>query len=157
MFSEGQFEAAFVILEDRWSKKFSIPTAGMYRAILEEELTAEQFALACRAAFRHEQFFPTPQRLIELGTGSTPESEARAVWDGVLLAVRSGGRSSLTDEQRVLLLSCCHGSNPADLDPKQREWAKREFVARYAGYLRGESLTPLNALPTPAKELTNGR
>lgn len=154
-FSEGQFEAAWAVLEDRWNRKFSTPTAGMYRAILEEELTAEQFAHACRAAFRHEQFFPTPQRLIELGTGTTPETAARALWDAALLAIRAGERSSLSDDERTLLLSACHGRSPADLDTKQLEWSKREFITRYAGHLRGEDIKP-QALTAPArKELTN--
>ena len=154
LFSEGQFDAAFAVLEDRWNRKFSTPTATMYRTLLEEELTGEQFAHACRAAFRYETFFPTPQRLIELGTGSTPEGEAHALWDAAMLAIRQGERSTLTDDQRALLLSCCYNTSPADLDAKQREWAKREFVTRYSGYLKGETRT-LNALPTPTKELTS--
>jgi hypothetical protein len=154
-FFEGQFEAAFGVLEDRWNRKFSTPTALMYRSLLEEELTSEQFAQACRAAFKYEAFFPTPARLIELGKGSTPESEARALWDVALTAVRAGERSSLTDEQRALLLSSCHGRSPADLDVKTLEFSKREFVLRYSGFLRGEKLAPLKALPAPAKELTD--
>ena len=61
------FQKYFLILQERFSKDFSVPTLDMWFSTLREKLSNEEFIAAISHAFAEDDFFPSPRRLIELG------------------------------------------------------------------------------------------
>ena len=156
-FSDAQFAASWTVLEDRFNRKHNAQTVKIYRDILETELSAGQFAEACRAAFRFETYFPAPQRLIDLGQGTDGfQGLALSVWDDAMEAVRRDERSSLSDAARRLLLGATNGVPLGQCESKELTWIKKEFVARMTEHYRQQAMGNTPALPSSApKELTN--
>ena len=69
MLEKTVFLEYFTVLSERFGKQFSQPTVREYYRCLSE-LENEQFICAARACFEQDEFFPKPQRLIELGKPS---------------------------------------------------------------------------------------
>lgn len=148
-FSDAQFAATWTILEDRWARKHNAQTVKIYRDILSAELTAEQFTAACRAAFRLDTFFPSPQRLIDLGTGSQGFNlQAIAAWDTCMDRMRRGEQITEPGSlERRLLNSVTHGQPLGLIETRQLDFLKKEFVARYTSELAQQAVERTPALP----------
>ena len=151
-FSDAQFAAAWTVLEDRYNRKHNVQTVKIYRDILESELTTAEFATACRAAFRMEAFFPSPQKLIDLGIGQDFAGRALVEWDACMDRARSNEAATLPGTlTRTLMNKVTNGVPLGNVPTDRLEWHKKEFLKRYADAL---TLSARNALPTPTKELT---
>lgn len=66
MITSELFSMGFVVLEERFSKSFSESVRAMYYEILSENLDGWQFEAAVREVFRREDYFPSPQKIIDL-------------------------------------------------------------------------------------------
>lgn len=140
-FSDAQFSAAWTVLEDRFNRKHNDQTVKIYRSILSAELSAEQFAEACRAAFRFEQFMPSPQKLIDYGLGAGDfQTRALTTWDELVARVKRGEMATTEPGPvRTLLNSVCNGQALGSMDFKHFPFLKKEFVERYAQQLFEEA------------------
>ena len=152
-FSDAQFAAAWTVLEDRYNRKHNAQTVKIYRDILESELTAAEFTDACRAAFRMETFFPSPQKLIDLGKGGQDFNlRALAAWDTCMTRFLAG--DAATDSgtiERRLINSLTHGAGLRMIETKQLDFMKREFVQRYAAELSQQAVSVPLELPNAAR------
>lgn len=148
-FSDAQFAAAWTVLEDRWGRRHNAQTVKIYRDILTAELSEAQFADACRAAFRLDTFFPSPQRLIDLGTGSQGfHLQAIAAWDTCMDRMRRGEQITEPGSlERRLLNSVTHGQPLGHVETKQLDFLKKEFVTRYTSELAQQAAARTPALP----------
>lgn len=157
-FSDAQFAASWTVLEDRFNRKHNAQTVKIYRDLLEGELTGPQFSDACRAAFRFETYFPSPQRLIDLGQGTDGfKGRALGVWDTAMESMRKQERSPLSDVERRHLLGATNGVSLGQCETKELGWIKKEFVERVAEEYRQQAMSATPALNgvTVLKELTN--
>lgn len=140
MIDDVTFTAQWAILEDRFQTRHNAETAALYLEALDEELTTEQFLVACRRAFRYETFFPSPQNLIDHALGDFA-AQADAAWDDIML--RWGGNQSvLTDEgslsRKILnIIGGAHTLRNAN-DYGLRDM-REQFLRRYARALRGDA------------------
>jgi hypothetical protein len=148
-FSDAQFAAAWTILEDRWNRKHNAQTVKIYRDILSAELTAEQFGEACRAAFRFETFFPSPQKLVDYGVGKGDFQErAISEWDEAIARVSQGLTSTETPGPvRDLIRSVCNGEQLGQVDTRTLTFARKEFLERRTAQLAGLARNTTPALP----------
>ncbi|UQN04832.1 hypothetical protein [Deinococcus sp. QL22] len=153
-FSDQHFAAAWTVLEDRFNRKHNAQTVKIYHDILAAELTADQFAEACRAAFRFEQFMPSPQKLIDYGLGAGDfQARALSVWDGLVERVARGEQATTEPGPvRSLLNSVCNGQALGIVDMKHFPFLKKEFVERHAQQPLTEARTNTPAL-TPMPEV----
>lgn len=151
LFSDVQFAAAWTVLEDRFGRKHNAQTVKIYRDILQVELTAEQFSEACRAAFRMETFFPSPQKLIDYGTGAGDFTlRALAAWDEAIERVTRGlPATDAPGPVRTLLRGACNGEQLGMIDTKSLQFVKKEFVSRYGQHLVEEAKRATPALAAP--------
>lgn len=154
-FSDEQFAAAWTILEDRWNRKHNAQTVKIYRDILSTELTAAQFGDACRAAFRFETFFPSPQVLIDYGHGKGNfEHQAISEWDEALERIGQGQPSTAAPGPvRDLIRSVCNGESMGMVDVRTLNFARKEFISRRAAQLADQARQAMPAL-TNAPEVT---
>ncbi|UQN06792.1 hypothetical protein [Deinococcus sp. QL22] len=154
-FSDAQFAAAWTVLEDRFHRKHNAQTVKIYRDILAAELTAEQFAEACRAAFRFGKYMPSPQELIDYGLGAGDfQARALGVWDGLVERVGRGEQATTEPGPvRSLLNSVCNGQALGMVDMKHFPFLKKEFVERYAQQLLTEARTNTPMLTAPMSEV----
>lgn len=149
------FAAQWAILEDRFQTRHNAETAAQYLEALEEELTTEQFLLACRRAFRHETFFPSPQCLIDHALGDFL-ARAEEAWDGIMSRL-VGGHELLTDAdtiERAVLAKLGGKTMLADASDYGRRDMREQFIRRYARALREKATPQVRAaqpLPEPAK------
>jgi len=155
LLSDHVFAAGWTVLQDRFGRAFSTQTTKIYREILSAELTDIAFQTACRAAFRFETYFPSPQKLIDLATGKDFEALALAEWDACLTRARSGEMATLPNTSaRTLMNSATNGVPLGSVAADRLDWIKREFVKRYAAQLATEAQQRTPAvLPTVRKEL----
>ncbi|MFB9994100.1 hypothetical protein ACFFLM_19255 [Deinococcus oregonensis] len=158
LFSDAQFAAAWTVLEDRFNRKHNAQTVKIYRDILSAELSAEQFAEACRAAFRFEQFMPSPQKLIDYGIGTGDfQAQALSTWDDLVAHVNRGEAATTEPGPvRTLLNSVCNGQPLGLMETRQFPFLKKEFVERYAQQLLTDARTNtpvLTAAPEVARVL----
>lgn len=72
MISEQVWNEGWTMLCERFNKKFSVVTTREYLLALSEKLDDRAFISSCRQSFRQDEFFPSPQRLIDLGATATP-------------------------------------------------------------------------------------
>lgn len=72
MIDKTQFLTGFTVLCERFNKTFSDPTIAAYYQALNPHLTDESWLAAWNACFASDEFFPSPQRLIELARQSQP-------------------------------------------------------------------------------------
>ena len=154
-FSDAQFAAAWTVLEDRFSRKHNAQTVKIYRDILTAELSEAQFGEACRAAFRFETFFPSPQKLVDYGLGKGDFQE-RAIteWDEAITRVSQGLTSTETaGPVRDLIRSVCNGEPLGHLDTRTLTFARREFLERRAAQLAGLARHATPALPGTVTEV----
>ncbi|AWN22189.1 hypothetical protein DKM44_02190 [Deinococcus irradiatisoli] len=147
-FSNEQFAACWTVLEDRFNRKHNTQTVQIYREILSEQLSAEQFGAACRAAFQFETFFPSPQKLIEYGHGGR-SFQARALerWDAMIERVRAGESATDDKEERRLLMRATNGISLGMVEVDQLHWAQRAWVERYTEELTKAAQASIPALP----------
>ncbi|THF87181.1 hypothetical protein E7T09_08475 [Deinococcus sp. KSM4-11] len=148
-FSDEQFAAAWTILEDRWNRKHNSQTVKIYREILDAELTADQFGEACRAAFRFETFFPTPQKLVDYGLGKGDFQERAIVeWDEAISRVARGLPSTEAPGLvRDLIRSVCNGEQLGMVPARDLAFARKEFIERRTAQLSGVARHSTPALP----------
>lgn len=161
-FSDAQFAASWTILEDRFNRKHNAQTVKIYRDILSAELSAEQFADACRAAFRFEQFMPSPQKLIDYRHGAGDfQAQALGIWDALVGRVTRGEPATTEPGPvRAMLNSVCGGQPLGHMETRALPFLKKEFVERYAQHLLTEAhtstplLAPAQELQSPGGEVT---
>ncbi|UQN06320.1 hypothetical protein [Deinococcus sp. QL22] len=154
-FSDQHFAAAWTVLEDRFNRKHNAQTVKIYHDILAAELTADQFAEACRAAFRFEQFMPSPQKLIDYGLGAGDfQAQALSAWDDLVTRVNRGEQATTESGPiRTLLNSVCNGQPLGMMETRQFPFLKKEFVERYAQQLLTEARTNTPVLVAPIQEV----
>lgn len=76
------FAAGWVILLDRFKREFTQFSEEKYFEILSEELNDAQFQFAINRSFRHDEFFPSPQKLINHAKGEL-EDTAALLWQRI--------------------------------------------------------------------------
>lgn len=143
MIDDTVFATEWAILEDRFQTRHNGETAARYLEALDEELTDEQFRLACRRAFRFETFFPAPQCLIDHALGDFL-AQAEAAWDEVFARLGGSNEAILTDDGSLSrkVLNVVGGSKMLrEASDFGRRDMREQFVRRYARALRGE-VTP---------------
>ncbi len=59
------FAVGMGVLAERFRTEIAGPAQKGYHTILSEELNDEEFQIAVKLAFRHSQFWPSPQQLID--------------------------------------------------------------------------------------------
>lgn len=164
-FSDAQFAAAWTVLEDRFNRKHNSQTVLIYRELLEADLTAVEFSDACRAAFRVESFFPSPQKLIDLGRKELDfDTLALEAWDACLTRFLAGEPTTQAGTlERELMNSVTLGAGLGAYKTDRLPWMRREFLERYAARLSAARTAVLAAraaartaaLAAPAQELPN--
>jgi len=83
------FMERFALLLDRWQRTMSTPGIREYHAILAAVMTTPDFIRAANIIYRHDQFFPTPQRFIDAAAGGTPQELAENDWHRILHMART--------------------------------------------------------------------
>jgi len=151
------FSFEWAVLQDRFRVKHTDETASRYFDILDAELTTDEFRTACGKAFRFETFFPSPQKLIDHARGDF-HLQALAAWDAMMDRNAKGEPATLPGTpERTLLNRMGLAGRLRELDYRDLDFAKREFILRYRAHLE-ETASQNLALPaTPAKELPNAR
>lgn len=161
--TEQEFAAYWKVLCERHGKtgerRPSTPITRVYALTLESEgITAEQWGRAVALSIRHDDFFPSAQRLVDYARGGRDfEALALAEWDAALTRARAGEMATLPQTlTRRLMNSATNGTPLGDVPSDQLPWIKREFLRRYADALKEEANNKTPALLSSSKkELPN--
>ena len=155
--TEAEFMPFWNLLCEAKNRVPSAPLTRIYAVIVKAEgITAQQWAAACTAAIRFNEFMPTPQALVDLALGSNFGGLALSAWDEALAAITDNRRSLLNDAARKLMNSATNGVALGHVETKQIAWVKKEFLERYTAHLSSEATTRTPSLlaPVQLKELT---
>ena len=125
------------ILVRRFNKPMDGDILEMYWEELSEDLDDIQFKVACRMAFRHCEFFPTPQKLIDFGLGSSSgELQASIEWR-VIHRAAFGDSNAIAEipnlsYQAQTALEIMGGLRVLGMSEESQEpWKKKEFIKLY--------------------------
>lgn len=77
------FERKFSLLLKRFDKPIDGEVIAEYYRLLRGQLTTEEFAEACDRVFFEDDFFPSPQKLVDKARGSSKDLAA-ADWAKIL-------------------------------------------------------------------------
>lgn len=139
-----EFAVYWSLLLERYNRNMSGPMSRVYRGILDaEQITAEEWARAVSECIRYEQFWPSPQQLVDYARPQGLFTEkALSEWDDVVDAI-SKGRSLTEDAEirRALRLSG-NGANIRHVDHTALRFIKREFIERRTKHHKSKSKTP---------------
>lgn len=155
--TETEFMPFWNLLCEAKNRVPSAPLTRIYAVIVKAEgITAQQWATACTAAIRFNEFMPTPQALVDLALGGNFSAHALTAWDEALAAIKENRRSALDDAARKIMNSATNGQALGHVETKQIQWIKKEFLERYAAHLSTEAAnrTPSLLAPVQTKELT---
>lgn len=135
--SDAVFAASWAVLCDRFGRQFNDATVKIYRRTLSEELTDEEFSEACRAAFRLETFFPSPQKLVDYGKGGVDfETRALREWDACMGRVLANEPATLPETLTRRVMNQATNGIPLGNIPSERlHWVQKEFTRRYVDEL----------------------
>ena len=158
--SDHVFSMSWAVLEDRFNRNFSKPTVQIYQNILGAELNDEQFKAACGMAFRFEQFFPTPQQLIEYGLGGKDAgSRALRRWGEMVEQMRKGEPATNDPRERRMLMRATNGEPLGSIPTAQLPWVEKAWVRWYSDDVMQQAraavleLSP-DAEAVPSKRMT---
>lgn len=146
--SKALFSQWWTIWEDRFARTQNTATVAMYLQIISPELNDDEFTLAGTTIFRHDAFFPSPQRIIDAGKGGEDyRARALKVWDAALAKARKGELpTEANTPERKFLSMATNGEPLGQVKLDRMEWVQREFVRLYVADLMEKSTKPL-ALP----------
>lgn len=141
MIDPRPFATGMEALSERFRGEMSATAQAGYYAILSEHLTTEEFRVAVQLAFRHSQFWPSPQQLIEFAKPPVNlEDEAVEMFDKVLaLGVYTPSGTMWPRDQVVKLGQpaiagyIAIGANEGlkNLKGERMSFARRDFVKAY--------------------------
>lgn len=132
-----------------------------YYRILRDRMTTEAFVAACDAirSSPDDEFFPRPARFLELGRGNV-EVEAVTEWTQALESAswKSNGRESInvfpfSPRGRFAWGSLGGAERVGSADPRELDFLRREFLARYQAVSEPEIEAVANRIGAPRHEL----
>lgn len=134
MINRTEFTKRFALLLDRFGRTMSDAGIAEYYAILNAELTTEQFECAAKLVYRHDQFWPTPQRFVDAAQGGSARDLAETAWSNILAAAQRGTYPPLDTldpaTRAALKTAPMREIQYADSEAKLAR-LKREFVAAH--------------------------
>lgn len=130
MINPTDFTRGFALLQDRWERQLGEPTIAEYHRILTTELTTEEFNAAVQTIFRHDTFWPSPQRFIEAVRGD-PKLEAIKEWDQLLEHAAKGILAPLSEPGKAALRSIGGWPRLQNLTEHDQASARRQFLDSY--------------------------
>lgn len=155
--TDTEFLLYWELLLERYGRTPSAALTRMYALTLKaERLSRDEWGAAVQACIRFEQFWPSPQQLIDYARPSFRVT-ALAEWDGCMERVKRGEAATLPSTYtRVLMNRVTNGKPLGEVPTERLEWLKKEFLERYTEYLTDEakSRTPALIAPQPARVLT---
>lgn len=132
------FTAKFDLLTKRFGKELHEKVFTEYYRMLSQHLTTEQFIEACDRAFFEDDYFPSPQKLVDK-VKERPENKAREEWEKIMEAIRRGMNPDISDAGRRALRAIGGFSAVGQANTEtQLPWLRKEFLQCY-----GESVNSL--------------
>lgn len=90
MLDDTVFSAELTLLEDRFGRaKLTTEAKVRYYEYLAQNLTTTEFQAAAREIFNRDQFWPSPQRFVDVVRGSVKQ-RAEIDWQAVLHLAQAG-------------------------------------------------------------------
>jgi hypothetical protein len=123
------FQAAWVLLCDRFGREQSTPLMLAYYKTLAPQLSDVEFKAACQRIFTEREFFPRPADFLD-GVRPDPQVEALAQWEQVHELMK-GEPANLTPEAKrvVAMLGGQQKLRNTPLDAVQ--YVRRDFMELY--------------------------
>lgn len=145
MIDRESFDVGMGALAERFRGALSPEAQRGYYAILSTELDTEQFQVAVQLAFRHSQFWPSPQQLIDFAVPPMDLAlEAAEMFDRVMdIGVNHPGAGRVWPRVEVEKLGLpalagyvAIGANEGlrNLKGERLIFARRDFVAAYVSF-----------------------
>lgn len=157
MINRTEFTKHLGLLLDRFGRSMSEPTIAEYYRLLNAELTTDAFQRAAREIFRHDQFWPSPQRFVDAAQGGSSKELAEAAWGEVLRLAQRGEYPPLdafdAATRAALKAVPMREIQYADSEAKLAR-LKREFTAAHATATANHATGTQPALPSGTPELT---
>lgn len=142
MIDQKSFAVGMGVLAERFRSELAPAAQSGYYAILSGELETGEFEVAVQLAFRHSQFWPSPQQLIDFANPPVDlTSEAIEMFDSVIdlgehhaTAGRIWRREKVRDLGAPALAGfVAVGANEGlkNLSGQRLAFARRDFIAAY--------------------------
>lgn len=154
--NKTEFLGPWVMLCERFNRKPSQPVMQFYVDIMRQEgLSAEEWRRGVFGVMRFEQFWPSPEQLLEHARGGKSlEVQAQEEFAACLARAQRGEAATLPNTYtRTLMNSVTNGRPLGELSHTDINWAKREFVQRFTAHLKQAAVSRTPALEACRKEL----
>jgi hypothetical protein len=147
MIDQKTFNAQMGLLCAKSQRAADPAVIKMYKIILDEQLTTEQFVKGAIVTFAQDTFFPTPERIIEAALGEIQEA-ASAQWLEMLAAAKADRRTNLDGIAKDAIAEL-GGTNVVRTlsDHSQLMRVRTEFISNYSRRARAARLPKAQALP----------
>lgn len=141
MLKKQEFTRWWFLLESRFNRKTNLTetigqdTFALYFETVQH-LTSDEFEQAAKTIFREDNFFPAPQRFLDLAKGADKKALEQSWNDLLEIMSRYGHRegfTKLTEEQQAVLRTTNHVWHKLVTanEYKQRE-LKQEYISKLA-------------------------
>jgi hypothetical protein len=140
---------ALSVLGERFNKTPSPQIVVMYHDGLSALMTRQQLAQAIRVIAFEDEFFPTPARIVEAGTGSFADAAA-ASWSELQASIREDRKHDLDEHARNALKDFGGWAVAKTWDSATVLRTRDKFLTEYvrrARAARVDVLSTLKALP----------
>lgn len=143
------FSAGYRLLCKAFKNDMSDEIADLHYQMLRYSMTDAEFELAVRASIYHEQFFPSPSKLVAHAQGS-PDSKAQKAWLAVL-------KGDCVDKLARDCATELGGPNAIrNTDETKIPWRRDQFISAYKTRLQETATLTLSTgqkhLPAPASD-----
>lgn len=134
MISEQAFSGGYGLLCKQHNREYDKPLAKVYRKLLSEYLGDTEFTAAVQKSLFSDQFWPTPQQLVEhVRPSVTAEDLAIAAWELVTVALCNPAKGIFLDVPGEAALRSVGGLKTLSMVDIVRELPhrRRSFIAAY--------------------------
>lgn len=122
----------------------SDPLIARYKAVLDTQLTTQQFEHAAATIFAQDSFFPPPIRFIHAAKGD-PAQTARQEWDALLEHARKGDLAPLTEPGKAALKAIGGWTAIAYADEFRLSSLRKQFLESYTDKPTDQALVEVPA------------
>lgn len=150
MIERAAFAERFTILQNRYGREYGQPVIREYYEILNPALTTAEFIEATRVVMREDEFFPTPQRIIDAALGA-PDEHARAAWRQIQDAAFAGNLPALAslDALTRAALEAAPAREIRGASDYRLQQLREDFTRAYTKAARGYTGRPAYAPALP--------
>lgn len=116
------------VLADRFGRELKAPTLRVYYELLCEELDTNAFQVGCKLVLKREQFFPSPQQIID---AANPAHDRSLEALGAFRKIADGVYPHSDAIAREAMKLCGVWGTMGDMAPGVRAQKERQFLETY--------------------------